>query len=185
MRTAASTVLGWQVGIAAEPLQELTFFSALEKADLLGVANIEGSSTQKVNLEIPKYLTCNRAPGEITAVKDRLNVMSIRMAAYRVPTIGPGEEAGRKLFEFAKAIGEEFGELAFEELGIGDQLRTPTAGRDRFEIGLDVVHIAGERAADPQAGSTRAAPETLPLRGKASSGSVGSRTASCGLGPSG
>ena len=105
MRTAASTVLGWQVGIAAEPLHELTFFSALEKTDLLGIANIEGSSTQKVNLEIPKYLTYNLAPGEITAVKDRLNAMSIRMAAYRVPTIGPGEEASRKLFEFAKAIG--------------------------------------------------------------------------------
>ena len=105
MRTGASTVLGWQVGIAAEPLHELTFFSAVEKADLLGVANIEGSSTQKVNLEIPKYVTYNLAPGEINAVRDRLNVMSIRMAAYRTPTIGPGEEAGRKLFEFAKSIG--------------------------------------------------------------------------------
>lgn len=105
MRTAAATVLGWQVGIAAEPSRELTLFSAIEKADLLGVANIEGSSTQKVNLEIPKYVTYNLAPGEITAVKDRLNAMSIRMAAYRVPTIGPGEEASRKLFEFAKNIG--------------------------------------------------------------------------------
>jgi type 1 glutamine amidotransferase/sugar phosphate isomerase/epimerase len=105
MRTAASTVLGWQVGIAAEPLHELTFFSAVEKADLLGVANVEGSSTQKVNLEIPKYVTYNLAPGEITAVRDRLNALSIRMSAYRVPTIGPGEEASRKLFEFAKIIG--------------------------------------------------------------------------------
>ena len=65
MRTAASTVLGWQVGIAAEPLHELTFFSAVEKADLLGVANIEGSSTQKVNLEIPKYVTYNLAPARL------------------------------------------------------------------------------------------------------------------------
>jgi type 1 glutamine amidotransferase/sugar phosphate isomerase/epimerase len=105
MRTGASTVLGWQVGIAAEPLRELNFFSAVEKADLLGVANIEGSSTQKVNLEIPKYVTYNLAPGEINAVKDRLNAMNIRMAAYRVPTIGPGEQASRKLFEFGKAIG--------------------------------------------------------------------------------
>jgi len=105
MRTGSATVLGWQVGVAAEPLHELTFFSAVEKADLLGLANIEGSSTQKVNLEIPKYVTYNLAPGELNAVKDRLNVMSVRMAAYRVPTIGPGEEASRKLFEFAKAIG--------------------------------------------------------------------------------
>jgi len=105
MRTGVSTVLGWQVGIAAEPLHELTFFTAVEKVDLLGLANIEGSSTQKVNLEIPKYLTYHLAPGEINAVKERLNAMSVRMAAYRVPTIGPGEEASRKLFEFAKAIG--------------------------------------------------------------------------------
>jgi type 1 glutamine amidotransferase/sugar phosphate isomerase/epimerase len=105
MRTGVSTVLGWQVGIAAEPLRDLTFFNAVEKVDLLGLANIEGSSTQKVNLEIPKYLTYNLAPGEINAVKDRLNVMSVRMAAYRVPSIGPGEESSRKLFEFAKAIG--------------------------------------------------------------------------------
>jgi len=105
MRTGAAAVLGWQVGIAAEAMHELTFFSAVEKADLLGVANIEGSSAQKVNLEIPKYVTYDLAPGEITAVKDRLNVMSMRMAAYRVPAIGPGDEAGRKLFEFAKTIG--------------------------------------------------------------------------------
>src|SRR4051812_25433565 len=47
MRTGVSTVLGWQVGIAAETLHDLTFFNAVEKVDLLGLANIEGSSIQK------------------------------------------------------------------------------------------------------------------------------------------
>src|SRR5262245_40554227 len=88
MRTGCAAVLGWQVGLAAEPLRELSFFSAVEKTDLLGLGNMEGSSSQKINLEIPKFLTYKLAPGEITAVKDRLNVMSVRMAAYRVPTIG-------------------------------------------------------------------------------------------------
>ena len=105
MRTGCAAVLGWQVGVAAEPLHELSFFVAVEKTDLLGLGNMEGSSTQKVNLEIPKYLTYKLAPGEINAVKERLNVMSVRMAAYRVPTIGPGEQDSRKLFEFAKNIG--------------------------------------------------------------------------------
>ncbi|HXB72005.1 MAG TPA: ThuA domain-containing protein [Candidatus Acidoferrales bacterium] len=133
MRTAASTVLGWQVGIAAEPLRELTFFNAVEKADLLGVANIEGSSTQKVSLAIPKYVTYNLAPGEIAAVKDRLNVMSIRMAAYRVPTIGPGEDASHKLFEFAKTIG--VGVIVCER--IPDAL--PMVDRLANEFSIDVA----------------------------------------------
>ena len=132
MRTAAATVLGWQVGIAAEPLRELTFFSAVEKADLLGVANIEASSTQKVNLEIPKYLTYRLAPGEINAVKDRLNAMSMRMAAYRVPAIGPGEEESRKLFEFAKAVGA--GVIVSEHLS--DALPTVDKLANEFSISV-------------------------------------------------
>src|SRR5258707_15522777 len=43
MRTGASTVLGWQVGTAAEPRHECTFFNEVEKAGLPGVANIDGS----------------------------------------------------------------------------------------------------------------------------------------------
>jgi hypothetical protein len=50
-------------------------------------------------------VTYNLAPGEITAVTERMNVTSVRMAAYRTPAIGPGEESSRKLFSFVKAIG--------------------------------------------------------------------------------
>src|SRR5262249_49650520 len=95
MRTGCAGVVGGQVGGAAEPLGELSFFSAVERTDLLGLGNFEGTSSQKVNLEIPKFLTYKLAPGEVNAVKDRLNVMSVRMTAYRVPTIGPGEEESR------------------------------------------------------------------------------------------
>src|SRR5215510_2896575 len=72
MRSSAATVLGWQVGSAADAYRQTNLFTALEKTDLLGLANLEGSSTQKVNLEIPKNVAPNLAPGEITAVKDRL-----------------------------------------------------------------------------------------------------------------
>ena len=105
MRSSAGTILGWQVGVAAEPLRDLAFFEATEIVDRLGLANLEGSSTQKVNLEIPKNLAPTLAAGEITAVKDRLTVLNLRMASYRVPTIGPDEQAGRKLFDFARSLG--------------------------------------------------------------------------------
>jgi type 1 glutamine amidotransferase/sugar phosphate isomerase/epimerase len=105
MRSSAGTILGWQIGIAAEAFRQTTFFNATEKTDLLGLANLEGSSTQKVNLEIPKNVGYSLASGEITAVKDRLNATLIRLAAYRVPNIGPAEEETRKLFDFARNLG--------------------------------------------------------------------------------
>ncbi len=107
LRTAASPILGWKVGVPATGFGRLTFFEAAGKADVLGVANIEGFSTQKLSPEIPKNLDYNLAPGEVTAVKDRLRALSLRMPAYFIATIGPDESTGRKLFEFAKSLGVE------------------------------------------------------------------------------
>ena len=102
MRSAAGTILGWQVGAAAESLGQATLFDALQKTDTLGLANLEGSAAQKVNLEIPKFVLPALFPGEITAIKDRLFALNVRMAAFRVPEIGA--DAG-KLFAFAQNVG--------------------------------------------------------------------------------
>ena len=107
MRSAAQAVLGWKVGITAGSFPQLTFSDAVAKADDLGLGHIEGSSTQKLNAEIPKPVGYNLAPGEINAIKDRLNAMNVRMTAYRVPAIGPDEDSSRKLFDFAKNVGVE------------------------------------------------------------------------------
>jgi type 1 glutamine amidotransferase/sugar phosphate isomerase/epimerase len=107
MRTAASPILGWRVGVATRGFRSLTFSEAAGKADALGVANIEGSSTEKLSAEIPKNLDSNLAPGELTAVRDRLRALNLRMPAYLIPTMKPDERALRRLFEFAKNLGIE------------------------------------------------------------------------------
>src|SRR5689334_11699770 len=105
MRSSAATILGWPVGIEADGVRQSTLFEALERTDALGLATLEGSAGQKVNLEIPKPVRPGLFPGEIAAVKDRLFAMNVRMAAYRVPRIGPSEDDARMLFEFARSIG--------------------------------------------------------------------------------
>src|SRR5438874_11437870 len=70
MRSAASSILGWKVGVRSDQFPQVTFAEAVAKADSLGVAFIEGFSTQKVNAEIPKNLDYHLAPGEVNAVKD-------------------------------------------------------------------------------------------------------------------
>jgi len=107
MRTAAWPILGWRVGVATSSFPGLSFSEAAGKADALGVANIQGSSAQKLSAEIPKNLDYHLAPGELIAVRDRLRVLNLRMPTYLVPTIGPDENAARRLFEFAKTLGIE------------------------------------------------------------------------------
>jgi type 1 glutamine amidotransferase/HEAT repeat protein/sugar phosphate isomerase/epimerase len=107
MRTAAWPVLGWRVGVATASFRTLTFWDAAARADALGVANVQGSSAQKLSLEIPKHLDFNLAPGEQRAVRDRLRALNLRMPVYVTSSIGAGEAAIRKLFEFAKALGVE------------------------------------------------------------------------------
>ncbi len=107
MRTAASPILGWKVGVATSSFRNFTFSDAAAKADALGVANILGSSTQKLSAEIPKNLDCHLAPGEVTAVRDRLRALNLRMPAYSTSVIGQDESTIRRLFEFARTLGVE------------------------------------------------------------------------------
>ena len=107
MRSAAAAILGWKIGVQESSLGRLSFYDAGAKVDLLGVGCFEGDSAQKFNEEIPKNVDWHLAPGEINAVKDRLNALSLSMTAYHVPIISPDEDAERKLFEFAKALGVE------------------------------------------------------------------------------
>jgi type 1 glutamine amidotransferase len=107
MRSAVTAIIGWKVGVSADSFRPLTFWDAGAKIDLLGVGYVEGANTQRFNEEIPKDLDDNLAPGEMLAVKERLNALSLNMTAYRVPAIGPGEESARKLFEFARSLGVE------------------------------------------------------------------------------
>jgi type 1 glutamine amidotransferase len=107
LRTAVGSLLGWPVGVPLGSFQKDTFFEAARKADALDVALIEGDSTQKVSVQIPKELDYRLAPGEVTAVRDRMTVLSLRMPVYLTPAISEDEQIARKLFEFAKSLGVE------------------------------------------------------------------------------
>ena len=84
-----------------------TFFEAAGKADALGLAVVEGDSTQKVSTQIPKNLDYRLAPGEMDAVRDRMTILNVRMPVYFTPAISEDGQIARKTFEFAKSLGVE------------------------------------------------------------------------------
>ena len=104
MRTAVTPVLGWRFGIDTGSFPHLDFDHALKEIDALGVANIEISSTQKLDTEIPKYIGYNLFPSERNAIQDKLTLLNLAAVAYRVPAIDPDPDTSRKLFEFAKNL---------------------------------------------------------------------------------
>lgn len=104
MRTAVTPVLGWKFGSDTGSFPHLDFDHALREIDALGVANVEISSTQKLDMEIPKYVSYKLAPGELNAIKDKLTSFNLAAAAYHVPAIDLDEDASRKLFNFAKSL---------------------------------------------------------------------------------
>ena len=106
-RSAASSILGWKVGVPAGAYRQLTLSEAAAKADALGVAFVAGSSTQKLSREIPKNLDPRLTANELEAFRDRMRALNMRMPAYFAASMGSDAADVRKLFEFAKALGVE------------------------------------------------------------------------------
>ena len=104
MRMGAAGILGWKIGLAAGAFPSSSLFAAIERADALSLSYLEASSSQNVNLTIPKYLDYNLQPGEISAVQDELFAFNMPMVAYDVSAIGSDEASIRKVFDFAKAM---------------------------------------------------------------------------------
>jgi type 1 glutamine amidotransferase/sugar phosphate isomerase/epimerase len=105
IRTTVTPLMGWHVGISSNVFRNLTFTEAAALTDALGLASIEGDSTQKVSPQLDKNLDWNLSADEVNALKARLSEMRLKMTAYRVASI-PSDEAGaNKLFTFAKEMG--------------------------------------------------------------------------------
>jgi type 1 glutamine amidotransferase len=107
LRTAVGSLLGWQVGVSLGSFRQDTFLEAVRKAEALDLAVVEGDSTQKVSVQIPKYLDHRLAPGERDAVRDRMTTLNVRMPVYFTAEISEDEQIARKQFEFAKSLGVE------------------------------------------------------------------------------
>ena len=102
IRTSVGPLLGWQVGISSTVFGPLSFSEAAGLADALGLATIEGNSTQKVSPQIDQTLDYQLGPDGVAAVKARLNELRLKMLAYHVDSI-PSDAA--PLFAFAKELG--------------------------------------------------------------------------------
>jgi type 1 glutamine amidotransferase len=102
--SSALNLLGLRVGFSADAFGPISFSEAAAKADALGTGFLEASSSQKVSPEIPKSLDYNLSPEEVTAVKDRLAELRLRLVAYRAGAIPADESSRRRLFAFAKAV---------------------------------------------------------------------------------
>ncbi len=111
---------GWPVTIRANVFQQLTLSEAAAKADALGLASIEGVSTQKLSAEIPKNLDFNLKPGERKAVLARFRELNLKMPVYLVPSIAGDADSRKKLFEFAKDMGVEAIVIATEPSALAD-----------------------------------------------------------------
>jgi type 1 glutamine amidotransferase/sugar phosphate isomerase/epimerase len=104
---AAWTVIGWRVGVLASSFPQATFFEAVDKTAAAGAKSIEGDAGQKVSAEISKNFDWNLADTEIAAVRQKLRSAGVTMPAYYTHDIPDGEEAARKLFQFAKSLAVE------------------------------------------------------------------------------
>src|SRR5580700_7798420 len=102
--SSALNLLGLRVGFSASAFGPVSFSEAAAKADALGTGFLEASSSQKVSPEIPKNLDHNLSPAELTAVKNRLDELRLRLVAYRAGAIPADESSRRRLFAFAKAL---------------------------------------------------------------------------------
>ena len=102
--SSALNILGLRIGFSAGAFGPISFSEAAAKADALGTGFLEASSSQKVSPEIPKSLDYNLSPEEITAAKNRLAELRLRLVAYRTGAIPADESSRRRLFAFAKAV---------------------------------------------------------------------------------
>jgi type 1 glutamine amidotransferase/sugar phosphate isomerase/epimerase len=141
IRSSINHLLGWRVGIPSNAFHSLSFFEAAALADALGLSNIEGVSSQTVSSQINKKLNSELTPEDISAVKERLAELNLKMPAYRVEAIPADEKVARKLFAFAKEIGAEtiITSTPPSELGSIDKLATESG-----------INVAIDSSNDPQ-----------------------------------
>jgi hypothetical protein len=107
LRTSATTILGWRLGVRTDAFGPITFWEAATKADAAGLSAVEGVSTQTVSAEIPKPLDYHLTADEVTKVKNRLDELRMRMPAYFIAALPADESSRRKAFEFAKELGAD------------------------------------------------------------------------------
>jgi hypothetical protein len=145
LRTTASTILGWRLGVRTDAFGPITFWDAVQKADAAGLSAVEGVSTQNVSADIPKHLDCNLTADEIMKVKNRLDELRLRMPAYFLEVLPADESSQRRAFDFAKDLGADMIIVPAEPASFAqlDKLANDT--------GMNVAGVSQNKAADMNA----------------------------------
>ncbi len=107
LRSSATEILGWRLGVRADAFGSTTFSDAAVKADAAGLSAVEGVSSQQVSAEIPKKLDYHLTPDELSQVKNKLDALRLRMPAYFLDVPPADDGSLRKSFEFAKNLGAD------------------------------------------------------------------------------
>jgi type 1 glutamine amidotransferase len=107
LRTSATTILGWRIGVRTDAFGSVTFSDAAMRADAAGLSVVEGVSTQQVSSDIPRNLDYHLTADEVTKVKNRLDELRLRMPAYSVQVLPADESTQRRIFAFAKELGAD------------------------------------------------------------------------------
>jgi sugar phosphate isomerase/epimerase len=97
---------GFFIGCQAYTFNRFTVFEAIEKTAECGGKVIEFYPGQKLSKEQPDVKwDHNASPETIRTVKDKLAACKVTAVNYGVVDIPKDEAGGRKVFEFAKALG--------------------------------------------------------------------------------
>src|SRR3984957_16619025 len=73
LRTSATEILGWRLGVRTDAFGSITFSDAAMKADAAGLSKVEGVNTCQGRAEVPKKLAYYLSPDELSKVKNRLD----------------------------------------------------------------------------------------------------------------
>jgi len=117
--------LGWRLGMQAYTFNRFTFYEAVAKTQSLGLRYIEMYPGQRLSKEKPDVRTNESMSAEDRAeLLQRLADAGIRLVNYGVCGLPNNEEACRRTFEFAKAMGIEtlVSEPPFEAFDLLDRL---------------------------------------------------------------
>jgi len=99
--------LGWKLGVQCWTFRELTFVETVDRIHQLGLKYVEMFPGQKLKPDSDAVVGPDM-PADVTAeVQTKLKAANVQLVSLGVAAIPEGEDAARKLFDWAKKMGIE------------------------------------------------------------------------------
>lgn len=105
---SAAEQLGWRLGVQAWTFRDRTAFEAIDTAKALGLKYIELYPGQRLSPDHRDAKVAIDMPADLQqALLQKLKASGVKLVNFGVVGLGKDEAAGRRLFDFAKAMGIE------------------------------------------------------------------------------